>query len=480
VFTFVHFDKNQNLKVQLFSRTTQAKQWFKLTQWVLDFDRDGYSPYLGGGDPDDHRADINPGTAEIVADGIDNNNLGGDLTQPAFDDWNREVKSLTSVPNPAAHRYNIIYIFIDTLRADHLGVYGYGRNTSPNIDKLASRSFLFEHAYTPSPSTFQAVPKFMQSSFWNAGIESWPEVLVRNGYQTVLFPGRREGTLRRRIQDPNVVRTSRTKNVKETVDAAIEILGNLPKDKPFCAYLYSVEPHRPYKLRDDFYFGKSLTDLYDGEIAFSDFHYGRLFDWLEQSGRLNDTMIIFMSDHGESLGERGVYKHNAQLYDEQMRVPTVFYVPNHAGRRIPEYVSTVDLGSTILNMVGVEVPAEYHGTSLVPLIEGRPFIPPPVYCEHIPRNDSPFLGPEKTIDPEVRKYSVITQDGYKLIYNRNFYGFELFNLKEDPREENNLYDAMPEKSAEMKKLLGRFVDIMSIRSGAPSGEIWLAPAKGDQ
>ena len=86
VFTFYHFGNNQNLKSQLLSRTTQAKQHFRLIHWVMDFDRDGYSPYLSGGDADDTRADINPEQTEIVGDGIDNNQIGGDLSQEAMAD----------------------------------------------------------------------------------------------------------------------------------------------------------------------------------------------------------------------------------------------------------------------------------------------------------------------------------------------------------------------------------------------------------
>ena len=461
-FTFVHFDKNQNLKTQVFYRSTITKQFFKLSQWALDFDRDGYSALLGGGDADDRRADINPGQIEIPGDGIDNNCIGGDISVADVDKWLHDQSHLNTALNPDPKRFNVLYVFVDTVRADHLSVYGYPRNTTPSLSKLAERASVFENAFTPSPSTYQAVPKFMQSSYWDAHLDTWTEVLAHSGYNTVLFPGRREATLYRRIKDPQMISSARTNNLKETIDAVTDRFSKTSPEQPFCAYVYTFEPHMPYRLRDDFYFGASLADRYDGEIAYVDHHLGRLFDWLESSGRINDTMLVIMSDHGESLGERDVYKHNSQLYNEQMRVPMIVCVPNSNPRRVDDYVSTIDLGSTILNAVGIDCPKDYVGVSLLPMLRGERLTHPPVFGEHWQRNDSPFLGPEHNVDPEIRKYMIVTQDGYKLIYNRNGFTFELFSLRTDQREEHNLYDRLPAKAAEMKILLGRFIDVVSV------------------
>ncbi|HKP86565.1 MAG TPA: sulfatase [Blastocatellia bacterium] len=462
VFTFARFDKDQNLKTQVFYRTTQTKQHFKLAQWALDFDRDGYSRVLGGGDTDDSDPGINPGVVETLGDGIDNNSIGGDLTEQEVSDWQRQFDLLHAAPNPSPRRLNLIYFFIDTLRHDHLGAYGYSRNTSPNIDKLAARSSVFENGFSPSPYTYEAAPKFMQSAYWDGHFETWTEVMARNGYKTILFP-RRLSMLLRHVKGMDEIVDVARKGLKQTIDGAIDVLGRAAADQPFCAYIYASDPHRPYRHHEGINYGPSLVDQYDGEIAYLDYHLGRLFDWMEKSGRMNDTMVVIMSDHGESFGERMVYKHNSQLYDEQMRVPMIFYVPGQAPRRIPDYVSTVDLGTTILNLVGLDSPEESAGVSLLPLMRGEAFEHPPVYGEHVIADQSPYVGPEKAAYPETRKFMVVTQDGYKLIYNRNFYNFELFNLKDDPKENRNLYDRMPEKAAEMKLLLGRFADIVAVK-----------------
>jgi arylsulfatase A-like enzyme len=467
-FTFIRFNSNQSLKTQLFYRSTQAKQHFKIFNWLLDFDRDGYSSLLGGGDLRDGDRSMNPGAQEVADDGIDNNCIGGDLTSDVIKDWQAQFSAMHSVANPNAQRYNIIYFFIDTLRADHLGAYGYARGTSPNIDRLAARSCVFENAYSPSPYTYEAAPKFMQSSYWDGHLATWTETLARNGYHTMLFP-RRISMLSRYVKGMQQVVTAAQKGLKQTIDAAIDELGKVTTDAPFCAYIYSLDPHRPYRPHPDISFGSSLIDQYDSEVAYTDYHLGRLFNWMETSGRMKDTMVVIMADHGESFGERMVYRHNSQVYDDQMKVPAIVYVPGYAPRRIPEFISTVDLAPTILNLVGVACPPHYAGVSLLPSLRGEPLQHPPVYGEHALVENS-LASPDKWIEPETRKFMVITQDGFKLIYNRNYYSFELYDLKADPKELNNLFERLPEKSDAMRQLLGRFVDIVSALRPADADE----------
>jgi arylsulfatase A-like enzyme len=460
VFSSREFEHNQKLKTQVFFRSTQTRQYVNLIQWVLDYDRDGYSPLMGGGDGDDTRAAINPSAREVPGDGVDNNGIAGELSRAALEEWNSELAARRAMPDPSAQRLDVIYIFIDALRPDHLGAHGYHRNTSPNIDKLAARASLFENAYSPAPNTFEALPKFMQSNYWDGHLETWPEILERNGYTTLLFP-RRITTLLRHVRGMKVVDEARVKPFAETIDKTIAVLGRQPPDRPVAAFLYSTDPHRPYVPYAQFPFGSSMIDLYDGEIANTDHQLGRLFDWLEESGRLSKTMIVIMADHGESFGERGVYKHSIQLYDDQLQVPMIIYHPAIAPRRVADYVTTVDLGATILNAVGLEYPPDYAGVSLVPLMKGEPFVHPPVYAEQTGQEFSPYVQLEQNVHPETKKYMVITQDGYKLIYNRNVNTFELYHLNRDPREERNLFDREAAKSAELWALLGRFIDIVT-------------------
>jgi arylsulfatase A-like enzyme len=461
-FTFIHFGRNQNLKVQLFTRTTQAKQHFKLAQWVLDFDRDGYSESLAGGDADDRRADVSPAQKEILEDGIDNNQIGGDLTTAHIEDWFRERSAVIARPITPSRELNIIYVFIDAARADHFGIYNYNRGTTPNIDRLASKSVVFDNAFSPAANTFESAARFMKSSYWDAPVETWTEALTRSGYDTILFPERRLPMLDRYVKGARVAPGSEGKFLKETIDVAVDMLSKPPTGRPFCAFIYAVEPHMPYAPHKQFDFGSSLADLYDGELAFTDHHLGRLFDWLEKSNRMDDTMIVVMADHGESLGERGVYRHSSQLYNEQTRVPMIIYAPNVAARRVSDYVTTIDLGSTILDLAGVPRPEKYTGVSLAPLMRGESFIHPPIFAEQTLREkEFPNLRPDQYPQAELKKYMIVTTEGYKLIYNREYQTFELFNLKSDPGELNNLYDYLPSVALNLKYELGRFVDIVT-------------------
>jgi arylsulfatase A-like enzyme len=460
-FTFYHFDRDQTLKTIVFFHTANTRFDFNAVQRALDLDGDGYSAVLGGGDANDRDPTVSPGAPEIVGDGIDNNCIGGDLDEQGLRDWDQQLRARHAPVNVSASRFNVIYIFVDALRADHLGTYGYKRGASPHLDALAARSTVFENAYTPAPNTFEATPRFMKSCYWDALVPTWTEMLESSGYDTMLFP-RRTDTLLRWIKGIKRVYEPKEKDLGTRIDQVIEILGQHPRQTPFCAYIYAPEPHRPYDRHDGFDFGSSITDLYDGEIAFTDFHFGRLFQWLEDTGRLNDTMVVFMADHGESLGERLVYKHSAQFYNEQAHIPTIIYMPEQPGRRVATYVSSIDLGATILNAVGIDYPAGYAGVSLIPLIKGEPFEHPPIYGEHETSEDSGYVAKDRNVYPSTKKYMVITQDGYKLIYNRDYYNFELYNLRDDPQELHNLYDDMPERARAMRDMLGRYIDIVSV------------------
>ncbi|HSE35963.1 MAG TPA: sulfatase-like hydrolase/transferase [Blastocatellia bacterium] len=459
IFTFLHFGRNQHLKAQLFLRSTQAKQNFLLAWWALDRDRDGYSALLDGGDADDTRAEINPGIAERDGDGIDNNGLAGDLTRQDLDDWRNQHEALQSVAPSVRSRFNIIYFFIDAVRADHLSAYGYNRKTTPNLDRLAEKSMVFENAFSPAARTSEAIPRFMQSSYWDTKRASWTEELARNDYNVMLFPGRRSWERYARMMP--VARGAQGKPLRENIDFVIETLKKTRSDRPFCAYVYIPDPHLPYVRHPEFAFGSSNTDLYDGELAYTDFYIGRLLDWLEQSGRLQDTMIVVMSDHGESLGERDVYRHATQLYNEQTRVPMIIYHPEVGPRRVSDYVSTIDLGSTLLSANGIACPDSYLGINLLTLLRGESVRRPPVYAEVTKQEISKFVTLEQQVHPETKKYMAISYDGLKIIFNRDVFSFELYDLKQDPREEHNLYSVMPEKAAEMTRLVLQYVDIVT-------------------
>ena len=421
-------------------------------------------------------AEINPGIPERVGDGIDNNGLAGDLTQQDLNDWRTQHTALHPVPSSVTRPVNVIFFFIDTVRADHMSAYGYHRKTTPNLDRLAERSVVFENGFSPAARTAEAIPRFMQSSYWDAGIESWTQVLARNNYKVGLFPGRRSWDRYNRMM--RVVPGAQGKTLEENIDFVIKTLGERESSQPFCDFVYVPDPHLPYIHHAEFDFGSSATDLYDGELAYTDSQIGRLLDWLERSGRFKDTMIVVMSDHGESLGERDVYRHASQLYNEQTHVPMIIYHPEIAPRRVSDYVSTIDLGSTILSANGVTCPEEYTGVSLLPLMKGEPFRRPAVYAELTKEEVSQYVRLDQQVHPEWKKYMAVSQDGFKIIFNRDVFTFELYDLKKDPREQRNIFSVMPAKADEMKKLVLQYVDIVTASRPASADEGRYSKASG--
>jgi arylsulfatase A-like enzyme len=125
-------------------------------------------------------------------------------------------------------------------------------------------------------------------------------------------------------------------------------------------------------------------------------------------------------------------------------------------------VTTIDLGSTILDLAGMPRPDKYTGVSLAPLMRGENLVHPPIFAEQTLREkEFPNLRPDQYPQAELKKYMIVTSEGYKLIYNREYQTFELFNLTNDPGELNNLYDYLPSVASNLKQELGRFIDIVT-------------------
>ena len=149
----------------------------------------------------------------------------------------------------------------------------------------------------------------------------------------------------------------------------------------------------------------------------------------------------------------------------------IVYVPHQPPRRVVAgYFSTIDLGSTILWAVGIEKPKQYVGVNLMPWISGEGLTRPPVFGEQTSQEVSQFVRLDQQVHPETKKYMTITQDGYKLIFNRDVNSFELYDLRNDAAELRNLYDRLPEKARVLKDVMGRFVDVVTASRPADADE----------
>jgi len=309
---------------------------------------------------------------------------------------------------------NIIFITVDTTRADHMGFLGSKRGLTPNLDVLAKQGVVFERAYSQAPLTpvshatifTGTYPQFHTVTDFGHPLPALlpfvPEILEKSGYHTAAFIGSL-------ILDPKASmapgfdrgfdyfdagfhpKHSPNESRYDTIerragDVVRHATAWLEKNRktPFFLWVHLYDPHAPYDPPAPF--DSRFKDLYDGEIAYADASLGKLFTYLRQQGLYERSMIIMMSDHGESLGAHGEAMHGIFLYDETIHVPLLFKLPGQvlAGRRVSSRVRLVDVAPTLLSMLSLPLPPTFQGESLVPVMKGGAKILPsdlPAYAE---------------------------------------------------------------------------------------------------
>jgi arylsulfatase A-like enzyme len=298
---------------------------------------------------------------------------------------------------------NLLLVTIDTLRADHLGCYGYGRPTSPAIDALAAAGTLFENGWAHAPSTRYSMPaiatgRWPSAITWDESIW-WPrlgtdvrttaEALHAAGYFTggmFSFSYFSIADHRGFERGMDVYRTdranlhvavngpmeSRGSSSREITDDAIAFVDE-HRDRRFFLWLHYYDPHLAYETHPEVpAFGSSRVDLYYGEIRFTDLHFGRLVEHLRAAGLWDRTAVVLTGDHGEGFGEHGVTEHGFDLYPAQTKVPFIVRVPGLAPRHVRAPVGHVDIAPTLVNLARGKPEAAFIGRSLVPDLAGPP------------------------------------------------------------------------------------------------------------
>jgi len=375
---------------------------------------------------------------------------------------------------------NVLVITIDTLRADHLGCYGYKNIHTPNIDALAADGVRFEHAYTPVPITLPSHTVIFTGTYPTAsGIHDFSanrlgaqsvtmaSVLKEKGFTTGAVVASavldsRFGLNRgfdfyydhfdfNRLEEANLDEMERPANI--VADLALDWLAHHSNQR-FFFWMHLYDPHYPYNPPAPFS-TEYQSHPYDGEIAFADSQVGRVVDFLKAKGLYEKTLIVLSGDHGEGLGEHGEKTHGFFIYDSTLHVPLILRMPGAArGKRVATSVSTADILPTVLAELKIPVPAQVQGNSLVPELEGRsPSGPRGLYAEtFLPRlhfNWSELRG------IRLGKYQFIEAPKP-----------ELYDLEQDPGELKNLFS---EKKAVSSEMQGKLTAL--IRSYTPGTEL---------
>jgi len=334
---------------------------------------------------------------------------------------------------------NVLFIIIDTLRTDHVGSYGYERDTTPNLDLLELESARFERAYSHSPWTMPSI-----ASIWTSqdpkqhGLAVWrdvlgeqhvtlAEVLQENGYRTeavvshdiiVAKYGFGQGF---DVYDSSALRLGKSLQIKSSehvTDCGIEALDRAG-DEPFFLAMHYFDPHKRYLQHEEFRFGRFKMDRYDAEIAYTDHHIGRLLDHLTLAGKADDTIVVVIADHGEEFKDHGGRLHGWKLYDEVVWIPLLIKVPGFEPQLVDTVVTESDVAPTLLQLLDIPIPPSFHG---------QPFA---VEEDHFVVRDDRTVYLETYFMGEVCKRGVL-HDDHKLIHDCNNDHWSMFDMVRDP------------------------------------------------
>lgn len=366
-----------------------------------------------------------------------------------------------SHPSREAGQFNLLIITIDTLRADQLGTYGADRET-PGIDALAKQGAVFEQAWSASSWTLPSLATLMTGRHARSHgavddrrgvgkeIPTLAQTISVRGYSTHgigshIFLGKRFGLQNgfeeyddELVKHYNQRRESHAQVSSERLsDKAITWIDQRQQNQPWFLWVHYFDPHHVYQPHEGLTRGEGPRELYAGEVAFTDMHIERLLQHLGTVGVEENTLVLLVADHGEEFQEHGGSMHRRTLYEEVLRVPLIIRMPGLAHTRVTQPVSMVDLAPTVYELLNIAPPKGLQGRSLVEALRGKSMAEATQIAE--------LEGP-KPID-------AVRHGPWKLIIDPIDFSHELFNLEEDPAEQNDLAAANPKRCAALLKAL---------------------------
>ncbi len=424
-------------------------------------------------------------------------------------------------------RYNVFVILFDTLRADHIEPYGATDTSTPNMTALARQGVTFLNSHVNQPWTRGSVATMLtgtypwvhdvlrNSSMLSAELPYLPEMLKAKGYKTMhvlhnstisspfgfirgydvfhpVWGGTPAESELRALPRPE-------ERADYTWDRFIQPFLSENSDDPFFIYLHEIDPHGPYTpespydaMYDTGYAGhidltptlmwlarhnrihlsyadkEYLRSRYRGEISFMDDYLGRLLEHMENEGLRDNTLIVFLSDHGEEFMEHGSLNHRNSLYEELLHVPMIFSLPGviPSGRKTLSPIEMVDITPTVLDLLGFEAPAEMQGRSMLPVLAsgGDSAVQRATFAH-------------KGSSHEGKAESSVRYGRWKLykktvdMYFDDHYQYELFDLDRDPGERVNLLSQHLIEGKTLRQLLRHRLNVDARAGGGSSGTV---------
>jgi hypothetical protein len=376
--------------------------------------------------------------------------------------WPQPWKLEKTHPSLLPEDFNLMVIVVDALRGDAFHSAGYHRNLTPFLDQWAhAEAISFRRVYSQGGGSFAAFPFLVagRSRFDLYGPDLFREnlflkiaqaegirhymVMESFGPRSIFPPGDSVTEL----SIPRAVSDRRTATADEVFHSAREAITNVTAGERFLCFLHLMDVHNDlWKKPAGIDFGDGPRDLYDHNLSYLDSAFERFVNWLKENQIYRKTVILFTSDHGEQFWEHGASLHGHTLYEEEIRIPAILFVPGIQRRFEDVPIIVADLIPTIAELAGYSVDPPYvdshMGISLVPLIF----------------NDERARYLNRDIVGRAsfkRRYFLFRDWQWKFIYFAELDLIQLFDVVEDPLEKKNLVEEKRELAAELEqKLLG--------------------------
>jgi hypothetical protein len=426
------------------NRTELLKTEVLMVQRLLDLDRDGFSALLGGGDADDLDASVNP--------------LAGDfrnfVRRP--DEESRRPRVGERIEVPCSDRVNVIVFCIEATRPDVMGCYGAPRSVTPAIDAFARESILYERAYAPGPATpisqySMLAGRFARRLIWQTvPPDNYLSLFFRDGFANIAAQGLLLDERNFRLMPGSLAFdltllpvTDYLNTSREQYEDLVRFLGARDRSKRTFLWVQFLDPHFGFVHHDEVEdFGDSPRGGYLNELLYTDKYIGKSLEYLKAAGLWEDSIVVVTADHGTELFDHGKYFHGQELYEESVHVPLIVHfppcfagaAPGRQPRRVGTAVSMLTLLSSLYAWTTGAFEVREPGAGPLPLEDRGP-------------------GEAYLVSAYDDKFGVVA-GATKMIYNRAFDTYEVYDLEKDPGERRNLGARDHE---ELRQLLLEFI-----------------------